>query len=401
MDDEGFPSDATDNDTSFNKAPYLVVDSNALFDNWLLTGDRWAHVVDFAHRGLLHLRVPEVVFEETIRHYKKSTDEIARTLIKSDSCPLGDLLGIDVPDAAEIRRRAVEVSDHYPTTLREKLRRANAEILQIPSIEHHTVLARDLEERQPFDKKGKGYRDTLIWHTILSLCQNLDAADVIAFVTNNTNDFCRDGIFSDKLRDEIGQIDNPPQFIHYNTMHDMLAAMADRLAGLDDRLGAGELSEEQARALRAALAETMPAACEALAEVEVSTNNNDDHYYMSGLDFTAFHVPFEHVPFEGVSVSSIEPALESMAWTFIDRDDTNGSMHFTVSVEANIDLDGTISKSQCPSEDDSVIILDDDWNDHYVRASINHTGTLHFDVMVSGTFDRIVRIDLDYATPDD
>lgn len=61
--------------------------------------------------------------------------------------------------------------DRYERWLRDHLTRHSVDILEIPEARHETLLEWDLEVRKPFKEDGSGYRDALIWCTVLDACR--------------------------------------------------------------------------------------------------------------------------------------------------------------------------------------------------------------------------------------
>jgi hypothetical protein len=62
-------------------------------------------------------------------------------------------------------------------------------VLPYPAVPHRQVVARALARRRPFDPRGRGgYRDTLIWESVLELARQGGVAHVV-LVTRNHKDF--------------------------------------------------------------------------------------------------------------------------------------------------------------------------------------------------------------------
>lgn len=381
--------------------PYLVFDTNAVFNDWMLAGKLWLSIFDFVRCGRLHLCVPELVIQEIVRVHAREASSVATLLVKLDSRKVRTLLDLDLPDATEIKYRAAVASGRYEADLRARLDEIGARILPIPTIDHQEIVSRALAGRQPFDQEGKnGYRDTLIWHTILSLCEELDENELVIFITANTADFCNrknPKIFSPELSDNVAALEKAPQLRHYESMRTMFENKAEHIGELEDEhLGRGELSEEENQRFCARLVVAISAACDALYGVEVATTA-DGYPHQSGLDFSEFHTPFE----EPISVQGILPNLGSISWEFVGLD-FDETMTFTVSVEADIELDGMIYKADWyVLDDDSVTVIDSDWNKHYVYAAKECAGTLIFLVAAHKSLDVIERVDFRSAMPDD
>ena len=85
--------------------------------------------------------------------------------------------------------------------LSEEVKTMNAQIPDYADTSHADIVTRDLKRRKPFQQNGKGYRDTLLWETIV---RHYIAANALTlFVTQNVRDFCDtdDSLHKELLRD--------------------------------------------------------------------------------------------------------------------------------------------------------------------------------------------------------
>jgi len=92
----------------------------------------------------------------------------------------------------DLAYKVQELVASYDAELRTRLNELGAVIISVPSVSHQVVLTRALEKRRPFDANGRdGYRDVLIWHSLLDVAEL--GHNGIVFVTSNTSDFCTGG----------------------------------------------------------------------------------------------------------------------------------------------------------------------------------------------------------------
>jgi hypothetical protein len=84
-----------------------------------------------------------------------------------------------------------EKEDSYEDFLSSELSRLKVAVPDYKEIPHTDIVQRDLKRRRPFQQSGKGYRDTLLWETVVRHCLRKDQLTV--FVTDNTQDFYGDG----------------------------------------------------------------------------------------------------------------------------------------------------------------------------------------------------------------
>jgi PIN domain len=177
-----------------------------VFDTNILQSEGWAlsstHMVVLEHEakdGALALYVPEVVRLELEFHGVATAAEGVgqyRNLVRSLS-QLGaaDDLQTDVRLAA----------DAYPARLSQRLEELHAEILPLPSVSHEQVLKRAIAGRRPF-KGGRGYKDTLIWLTVLAL---IDRVGPPVVLITNDDDFLEGHDVARDLHEDLERAGHP------------------------------------------------------------------------------------------------------------------------------------------------------------------------------------------------
>ena len=129
--------------------------------------------------------VPEIVVDEVVNAFREATLALAENLGKV-SRRYADLL--DVPLTASLASTDVEEAvGKYRQKLQHAIEQVGS-VLPYPEVTHEELVRRDLSRRKPFSETGKGYRDALIWHSILGLAEGRSDDQVIV-VTGNTTDF--------------------------------------------------------------------------------------------------------------------------------------------------------------------------------------------------------------------
>lgn len=165
----------------------LVLDANALISDFNLGGSKFRLLFDHVKRSGDGLCVPEIAFDETVRKYQEQLEDAHRAMA-SGSRAASRLLGrkIEAPLTSDAIAEEVEV---YRKFLRQTLQRHGTEILPYPKVSHADVVKRLLAERRPFKDGEKGYRDCLLWETLLETARKQVAT---ALVSDNTRDFADD-----------------------------------------------------------------------------------------------------------------------------------------------------------------------------------------------------------------
>lgn len=154
--------------------PLVILDTNALFHDPFFTSADVGRLLALSRRARIELAVPEVVLLELQRQQQKQVAGQVDYLQKTDGKIRETLRKLRVPtDTFDLLVPSFEwldaavILNNLFESVRTRLRENAVEILPIPTIGHRELLTRDLGGRLPFDTNGRGYRDALIWHSIV------------------------------------------------------------------------------------------------------------------------------------------------------------------------------------------------------------------------------------------
>jgi len=156
-----------------------------IFDSNVIIADRWLSSADFLavsetrNRTSHELCVPALAIDEAVNDFAEHLAAAERDLKKAGEA-LTRLLHRSYEVGTVSRGQLVS---EYKGALLDRLRRSGARILAYPKVSHDRVVRRALERRRPFDDKGhNGYRDVLMWHSVLA---EMRGGERIAFVSND------------------------------------------------------------------------------------------------------------------------------------------------------------------------------------------------------------------------
>ncbi|MDE2902431.1 MAG: PIN domain-containing protein [Chloroflexota bacterium] len=146
---------------------------------------------------------PPIVIDEVVAKYRvkieSERDRISQsrrnlsTLLRSpQSLPS---LSIDIDQAVNEYRQHIEKT----FSLRKWPR------LRYPTLSHREVVARAVNRRRPFYENGSGYRDTLIWLSIIQWMPAVD--DQVILITSDKAFGEKDGTLHADLASDLGEID--------------------------------------------------------------------------------------------------------------------------------------------------------------------------------------------------
>ncbi|HMK37655.1 MAG TPA: PIN domain-containing protein [Desulfomonilaceae bacterium] len=190
----------------------VLLDSNIFIRDFKMASTSFQVLFDGAESFEISLLEPSLVALEVVNKY--------REFLQSENKKLKDtakdiVLLREMGLVKSLKEKEIdELCQQYEDYFQSKLNYLNGEMLDPDSLSHSTLIERAVKKRKPFDEKGRGYRDALIWELILDRLDSDD--DTLAFVTENTNDFA----------DKAG--DKP----HPRSLHpDLIADLEDR--GID------------------------------------------------------------------------------------------------------------------------------------------------------------------------
>lgn len=131
----------------------------------------------------VRLAVPEVVVQEV----QRAIQDEARAAVQKANSFLGEYATWVQIDDTRLHDGMVQAAiQARQANFRHELQINQFRILSLPQVSHDQMLVRDLANRRPFFNK-EGYRDALIWETILALA--VEEPVPVIFISANKRDF--------------------------------------------------------------------------------------------------------------------------------------------------------------------------------------------------------------------
>ncbi|WP_273854176.1 PIN domain-containing protein [Guptibacillus spartinae] len=141
--------------------------------------------------------IPDVVKDEVVNKHREKVESIIGKA-RSEMDKLNKFLfkeekfnGID----------SNAVNKEYKDYFERKIIDNGGIFLPYPSTAHEQIVSMELSRRKPFLGEGSGYRDYLIWQTIVEFSKNSN--DTIIFITSNIQDFGSNGKVHNHLMEEV------------------------------------------------------------------------------------------------------------------------------------------------------------------------------------------------------
>jgi hypothetical protein len=240
------------------------------------------------------------------------------------------------------------------------------------------LLERDLAERKPFNSSGKGFRDALIWESVLEHIRSTPHLSSGILATGNAKDFAdASGALDEHLQSEVTSLG-----AHVSLALSLSAAAAELEDEADEEL---ELRLELAEAASPDPEDEIFPAVIAAAERLVGTSVGERWEVPStGL---ILHVPSD---LDDPTVASLDIEPASFVVSAYDRYDGD-TILFQAEIDAEVSVEAFATKADYfAGLEEGVELLDSDWNDHYVWVSYSVSARLRFNVTtIAGQVEEI------------
>lgn len=183
----------------------LIFDTNAFVQDFRMDGHSFSVLLSNMGAVADLVVLPRVVLAEAANKYQQAIDSVSkdvRNLSRRTSRLLGNDFEFVGPDDLALAR------DNYADFIVERLGK-KCRVVGYPNVSHEKLVDRAVSKRKPFKESGSGYRDALIWESVLEVLAWEDAPNVI-FVTQNRKDFlAEEGLAQDLLNDLVERNVNP------------------------------------------------------------------------------------------------------------------------------------------------------------------------------------------------
>jgi hypothetical protein len=129
-------------------------------------------IEESARRGM-EVYIPAIVIDEVVNQYGEQIRELCSKFSKLAPA-WKRVRGDDLPSPIAEDQIGRE-QEAYRTFLLTKLKSFGVTILPYPNTSHERLVTRALQRRKPFRNDGAGYRDTLVWESVLPLLKGTDS----------------------------------------------------------------------------------------------------------------------------------------------------------------------------------------------------------------------------------
>lgn len=203
----------------------VFLDSNIFYNNWYLRSVNFQVLFNYIINNNGFLLLSELVIQETENNQQKALDSALAELQKA----LNGLKQFSpATDPVDLKR--FEEPYDFKALLENKLGSTYTIYLGYADIPQKTVVERAIKRRRPFKDGEKGYRDSLVWLSLLHFLAGNKYSGELVFINNNVNDFfssTKDVLHEDLLGD-LAEYGVTCRFITYPSLNDFVSTHIDK-----------------------------------------------------------------------------------------------------------------------------------------------------------------------------
>lgn len=204
---------------------HVYLDANIFHGHWHLDATNFRVLARFLNNEGYTLFLSRLVIHEVENLHRRGLDSAYQQMQKAakDFGRLTRGHPPALPDRASIPRYDLET---LARTVFDQL-----DVVEYDTVTQSVVALRALSLRRPFRENDKGYRDTLIWLSLLDHLKARDPGSDVAFITQNSSDFLGGGgQFHEDLLEDLKAYALPGAIVPYTS----LAAFVEAKVHKDD-----------------------------------------------------------------------------------------------------------------------------------------------------------------------
>ena len=219
---------------------HVFLDTNIFYSDWHLKSSSMRLLFHFLNNETYALLLSNLVVEETDNLHRRMAKTAHSVLQKQAN----DLLVLSPTFKVEVSPFEETQTYNLQTILENRATVLYA--IEYESISQSEVVKRALSSRRPFKEKEKGYRDTLIWLSLLKYLKDQEIDGEVAFISTNTSDFMnveKTNFHADLLED-IEKAGLACRLQYFTSLPNFLQSKVDSEAHLIDLAKVETLAED-------------------------------------------------------------------------------------------------------------------------------------------------------------
>lgn len=159
---------------------YIVIDTNVFYNNWFLKNANFSFISNYIENTGSTILLSRIVCEEVQNKYETEFESI-KTAFQKNIRQLDNFYPYEIDFSLE------SYTFDFSKVVTEKFNRVF--YVEYNNINNGQIVNRAIKKIAPFKEHEKGYRDTLIWLSVLSFLKDRNIKDNVIFITENYTDY--------------------------------------------------------------------------------------------------------------------------------------------------------------------------------------------------------------------
>jgi|GEM_PF-5810747 len=194
---------------------YIFSDSNIYFDNWHLDNAAFILLINTIKNSESVFLASEIVCKEVQNLYdrekKKAISELKKSYEKAQKFN---------KNRTPFDPSSFELAYDFKELLKEKIE--FIEFFGFDNVSNNLVVNRAIEKKLPFRDNEKGFRDTMIWLSLLIFLKDKTEVDEVFFISKNKNDFYTGENFHEDLLEDFKTYGIKCKITIFHTLNDFI-----------------------------------------------------------------------------------------------------------------------------------------------------------------------------------
>jgi hypothetical protein len=163
---------------------YILLDTNTVWKDFYLKKQIFSDLKYHAENYNLKILVPSIVRDEVFANFEKQWDEAALQFTNTF------IYHADSLNLADEKQKAL---DQLNSAWNDFLENEVAELLDCSELNMRDLISRSIKGLRPFQASSdKGFKDTLIWMSVIEHLKKVGVGTQLIVITNNKSDFTED-----------------------------------------------------------------------------------------------------------------------------------------------------------------------------------------------------------------
>lgn len=161
----------------------IFIDTNIFFNNWKLRSAYFQLLSNYTYNTKTTLLISDVVIKETENKFRDELEKIRKELNN-----LASKVGQFTESNFKIDMNQLP---NEPYDFEDIIKRnfLSIEIASCSNVSNEKLVKKAILSKRPFRDNEKGYRDAVIWHSLINHLAKNPTTEEIILITNNSSDF--------------------------------------------------------------------------------------------------------------------------------------------------------------------------------------------------------------------